>query len=183
MKSKRLDWNELNTISRELLDNNDNRNDFMLGLYIAIALRTGLRVNDILNLQRENFNWEKNSFEIITKKTKNETMFFLPDWLMKIICFDPKLRNHECVFYNEKYGGKYSATWVNLRLKKLFGKSGKCGISSHSIRKSAGLFVYEKHGVNGARNFLTHKNITHTSIYLDLDKIERFNMQKKVFFE
>jgi integrase len=174
MTSKRLNWDLVNTYSRELIDNKKNYNDFMLGIYLQIALRSALRGNDILKLKKSNFNFNTGTCKLVTQKTNVPFSFALPDWLMKLI----ETIETEDVFHNKKYGCTYSIVWVNLRLKKRFGNA---GVSSHSIRKSAGLKMYQNAGVNGASNFLTHKSLQHTRTYLELDELETLQLQKNVF--
>lgn len=175
MKSKKIDYNKLKVWAYELeSESKCYSDDWYLSLYLQIALHTGLRARDILSLKKNNFDFENNTFEITTQKTKADSVFALPKNVIKnvqIIGFDD-------VFKNKKYGSIYSLTWVNKRLKKQFGGG---GVSSHSIRKAVGHKAYEFGGINGARNILTHSNFKHTATYLELDKIERLSMQKQMF--
>jgi integrase len=180
MTSKRIDWDKLNTLSRDLIDSPKDRNDFIFGLYIAIALRTGLRVNDILSLKKSNIDFETGILSVVTQKTKKPVEFQLPDWLQLHLFSNGEFKVYEDIFWNEKYKGIYSVTWINLRLKKYFGSA---GVSSHSIRKSVGMKMYEHFGVNGARSMLTHTSLKHTSTYLELDAKEVLNIQKQVFLD
>lgn len=174
MKSKKLDWDKLNSWSNEL-KNSDNRNDWVLYVYVQLALRTALRVRDILNLKLSDFDFKENTLKTVTDKTNTAVEFYLPKDLMLFI--KGNFENDQ-LFFNAKYRGIYSSTWVNLRLKKQFGQN---GVSSHSIRKSAGLKMYEHYGINGARQFLTHSSFKHTSTYLELEAHEMARIQKSVF--
>lgn len=180
MKSKKIDWDLLNTYSRGLIDTPKDRNDYIFAIYVQIALRSGLRVNDILTICRSNINFETNVVSVVTKKTNKPFEFELPIWLLDCINNNKKYLIHEQLFYNEKYKGLYSVTWINLRLKKQYGAS---GVSSHSIRKSVGMKIYDRFGVNGARAMLTHSSLKHTSTYLELDTKETLEMQKQLFID
>jgi integrase len=180
MKSKKLDWDVLNTYSRELIDAPKDRNDYIFGIYVQIALRSGLRVNDILTIRKSDVDFNTNIVCVVTKKTNKPFEFELPKWLIECINNNKKYLIHEQLFYNEKYKGLYSVTWINLRLKKQYGD---IGVSSHSIRKSVGMKIYNRFGVNGARAMLTHSSLKHTSTYLELDTKETLEMQKQLFVD
>jgi integrase len=190
MKAKRLDWDKLNTFSRDLIDSNIyadlkddvKRNNLMLGIYIQIGLRTGLRAGDILNLKKSNFCFKENLIFGKTQKTDAEYKFALPGWLLRIIQKVEYGNNGKQVylFFNPKYSSVYSKTWVNNRLQKSF--PGR-GVSSHSIRKSAGFKIALHFGVNGASNFLTHSSLQHTKSYIGFDVEETMDLQKSVMLD
>ena len=169
--SKHLDYDKAKLKGHELIAQGD-----QLGLFIIIALQTGLRCGDILKLQKKDFFTEGSKYFIrfTAQKTKKEDVrpISKTSFLTAFNAIDDR------VFYNTKYGCQYSSIWPNRGLKKVFkdehikAKQQGLNISAHSLRKSIGLKVYESAGLETARAFLQHDSYDTTKVYLNITKTE-----------
>jgi integrase len=169
--SKHLDYDKAKLKGHELIAQGD-----QLGLFILIALETGLRCGDILKLNKQDFFSEDSKYFIrfIALKTKKEDVrpISKTSFLTAYTAIDDR------IFYNEKYGCQYSNTWANRGLKRVFkqedlkAQNQSLNISAHSLRKSIGLKVYESAGLETARAFLQHDSYDTTKVYLNITKTE-----------
>ena len=169
--SKHLDYDKAKLKGHELITEGD-----QLGLFILIALETGLRCGDILKLNKNDFFSEGSKYFIRFKaqKTKKEDVrpISKTSFLTAFNAIDDR------VFYNEKYGCQYSSMWANRGLQKVFkdehikAKQQGLNISAHSLRKSIGLKVFESAGLETARAFLQHDSYDTTKVYLNITKQE-----------
>jgi len=171
LTSKHLNYDKATRKGKELITQGD-----QLGLFIIIALQTGLRCGDILKLQKKDFFSEGSKYFIrfTAQKTKKEDVrgiskeaFLMADNAIK-----------DTVFYNPIYKCQYSSNWVNRGLRKVFrseyikAKGQGLNISAHSLRKSIGLLIYESAGLETARAFLQHDSYDTTKVYLNITKTE-----------
>jgi len=155
--SKHLQYDKAKLKGHELIAEGD-----QLGLFILIALETGLRCGDILKLEKKDFYSEEEDVRPISKTS----------FLQALNAIDNR------VFYNTKYGCQYSSMWSARGLKRVFkqenieAKKQGLNISAHSLRKSIGLKVYESAGLETARAFLQHDSYDTTKVYLNITKTE-----------
>jgi integrase len=178
--SKRLDFSTALAKGNELV-----LKDNQIGLFILIALNTGMRCGDILKLNKSNFFKEGSRFFVRFKaqKTKKDAVRPISETVYKEV----NKAGNDIVFYNFKYGCPYSAMWVNRNLKIIFkaehikAKQQGLNISAHSLRKSAGLQVYEGSGLETARDFLQHTSYDVTKAYLNVTTTELNEKLSRVF--
>ena len=115
------------------------RSNEVLGLYIMVAINTGLRIGDILELRFEDFNGsELELIKVIEGKTKKRRVIALNDRLKEAL---NKFNGSGFIFVSQK-GTVYARQSINRMLKKHF-DSKSINVSSHSLRKSFGRRVYE----------------------------------------
>jgi len=167
--SKHLDYDKAKLKGHELIAEGD-----QLGLFILIALETGLRCGDILKLNKQDFFSEGSKYFIRFKaqKTKKEDVrpISKTSFITAFNAIDDR------VFYNTKYGCQFSPMWANRGLQKVFkdehikAKQQGLNISAHSLRKSIGLKVYDSAGLETARAFLQHGSYDSTKVYLNIHK-------------
>ena len=169
--SKHLDYDKATRKGGELIEQGD-----QLGLFIIIALQTGLRCGDILKLQKKDFFTEGSKYFIrfTAQKTKKEDV----RGISKVAFLQANNAINDRVFYNTKYGCQYSPMWANRGLQKVFkdehikAKQQGLNISAHSLRKSIGLKVYDSAGLETVRAFLQHDSYDTTKVYLNITKQE-----------
>ena len=93
------------------------------------------------------------------------------------------------IFINPKTNKIYSKMWVGRNLKKCFiseckeAKNEGKVISSHSLRKSSGQLVYEKNGIEAARDFLQHQTYQVTKSYLSIGEREMNKLLKDTLLD
>jgi integrase len=171
LTSKHLNYDKAKLKGHELIAEGD-----QLGLFILIALETGLRCGDILKLNKQDFFSEGSKYFIrfTAQKTKKEDVrpISKTSFLTAFNAIDDR------VFYNSKYGCQYSSMWSARGLKRVFkqenieAKKQGLNISAHSLRKSIGLKVYDSAGLETARAFLQHDSYDTTKVYLNITKKE-----------
>ena len=147
------------------LSNNDNLNFW---LYCRIAMLSGLRSVDILEMKVSDINFVNNRFTLVEKKTKKRVTAPL-----KVEILDKIDRSKSFVIWNDKYKTNVSLMTINRRLKKVFNTSEN--VSSHSIRKATAKRIYKKTGndIIKAMVFLNHSSPTMTKNYLGVTQDEK----------
>ena len=150
------------------LSNNDNLNFW---LYCRIAISTGLRSGDILNLKISDIDFIKGDFTIIEQKTKKSVLAPL-----KTIILDKIPLTNQYAIWNEKYKKNVSLMTINRRLKMIFKTT--VGVSSHSIRKATAKRIYNRtdNDIIKAMIFLNHSSPVMTKNYLNITKDEKYNL-------
>ena len=169
--SKHLDYSDAKRKGDELIEQGD-----QLGLFIIIALQTGLRCGDILKLQKKDFFTEGSKYFIrfTAQKTKKEDV----RRISKVAFMQANNAINDRVFYNPIYKCQYSSNWVNRGLRKVFrseyikAQNQGLNISAHSLRKSIGLLIYESAGLETVRALLQHDSYDTTKAYLNVTKTE-----------
>ena len=166
--SNHINYDEAYNTAKELMQNKSSRN---FGFYIIVALHTGLRVGDILSITRTDLeNGYKDFREQKTKKAKR-------------LDFNPKImeafKQVECIgqkVFTSTHNTTFSIQQINRKLKQVFRYKRK-NISSHSLRKSFGRKLYEKHGESEAvlvklSQMFNHSSVAITRDYLDITQEE-----------
>jgi len=165
--SEKIDLDVLRDHCADLdLSNNDNLNFW---LYCQIAMTTGLRSVDILNMKVSDISFQRRFARITEKKTGKKVTPKISPFILGEIDMD-----REFVIWNEKYTTKVSLMTINRRLKKIF-EGTDINVSSHSIRKSAATRIYKAHNndIIRAMEFLNHGSPVTTKNYLGITKEEK----------
>ena len=169
-----LDYNEAKNTGYKLANENK-----LFGLFILIGLETGLRSSDILKLKQSDFIEcdNKHRIKFTAEKTKKRAIRPVSKYTYEMATSQP----NETIFYNEKYGCRYSHIWASRNMKRYFkdyitkADLSDKNVSVHSLRKSAGAKVYQKFGIEGARDFLQHESYDTTKTYLQIEETELNN--------
>jgi integrase len=165
-KSERIDLTILeNHLDNLDLSNNDNLNFW---LYCNIAMKTGLRSVDILEMKTSYVRPSDRTAVFTEKKTKKPIRVRIPSFILDKINFE-----NEYIIFNHKYKTNVSLMTINRRLKEIY--KGEVAISSHSIRKSVAHSIYTqtKNDIIKAMIFLNHSSPVVTKKYLGISEEER----------
>jgi len=143
------------------------------GFYIIVAINTGLRIGDILNLKREDF--EKGFIEFREQKTSKAKKVKFNEIILKQFKDVGWFGHNGDVFFSQK-NSVYSRQQINRKLKQVF-KSKDKNISSHSLRKTFGRRVYENNNETEKSlvmlsQIFNHSSIAQTRAYLDITQEE-----------
>lgn len=146
------------------------RSNDILGLYIMVAINTGLRIGDILKLRFEDFNGSE--LILIEGKTKKRRIIALNDRLKESF---NRFSGSGFIFVSQK-GTVYARQSINRMLKKHF-DSKSINVSSHSLRKSFGRRVYENNNESEKAlmklsELFNHSTLSITRKYLGLRQEE-----------
>lgn len=138
---------------------------------LAIFLNTGLRVQELIDLQLEAYLYFIKTGTPITIETKGgkyrkiifnkTTQQYINDYL--------QIRKEGISnLFVSNHGTPMNGKCLNKTLKRAVEKAGLDykKITNHSIRSTAATHVYENHGIVATQQFLDHSDISTTQIYI-----------------
>ena len=183
-ESLKLDYDKAYQTGIKLLDSK-NYYEHKTGLFILIGIQTGLRSIDILNLEKSKIEFKNNGAIInyTAQKTNKKGRVFVDGKIASAI----KQTANNKVFYNEQMSVHFSHTWINRRIKSVFSKEYNNALKQgltigvHSLRKTAGSYIYNNYGVETAREILQHSGYSVTKTYLRETKQEHLNKLESLF--
>ena len=131
-------------------------------LLVLLALETGARVSDLLNITAEDFT-EENGITYLSylnkKGKKKQVQKISKTTALKVGIVTNGITSYG-VFYNEKKGATMSRITANRKCTAIY------GFNFHNLRKIAGKNVATQKGVVYASKFLGHSRVSTTDIYL-----------------
>lgn len=140
-------------------------------LTVFLLASTGVRINELLNIKRENINLSDNSILLITTKTDVERYVFFDKYTAELIKEYLKFEcNSEYLLFNflrnEKYTYRSCICFLNkmkkdLNIKKLHPHMFRHTFASNLVLNEAPLFMIQK--------LLGHSSIRTTEIYVHLN--------------
>jgi integrase len=137
-------------------------------LLIRLAIQSGLRVSDILNLKKEAI---KKTMTVFETKSKRERTFKIDTELYQDLKnFTKYKKNASYVFHSSRSLMKpVHRTTIHRRIKKAL-KGLKFNASVHSTRKLYAHNIFsETHDLKKVQEALHHRNLMTTLAYLDID--------------
>jgi integrase len=163
-----IDFDKASNVASKLLK--DSKTE-LIGKYILIAMNTGLRSGDILQLTYEQL--QLPSITITEGKTKKTKTIAINDAIRSIIPTGAV----GSLFITQK-GGTITIQHLNRLLKDVFAKESKTlNISSHSLRKSFGRRVFQNNNESEKAlvylsDLFNHSSIAVTRCYLGIRQDE-----------
>lgn len=162
-----IEWSTALDTAHKLLKD---KKSYVYGLYILIAIRTGLRIGDVLSLKYEDINSGK--LVIREEKTNKPKVVQIHDEILKAI------QGKSGYMFKSQKGTILSKQQINRKLKDIFEKQSRTlNISSHSLRKTFGRRVYEAQNESEKAlvylsDIFNHSSIAITRKYLGLRQEE-----------
>lgn len=138
------------------------RGDIRFHLLVLLALETGARVSDLLNITTENFSIENGNtyLSYLNKKGKKKQVQRISEsTALKVDIVTNGISTYG-VFFNDKKKATMSRITANRNCTKIY------GFNFHNLRKIAGKNVATQKGVVYASKFLGHSRVSTTDIYL-----------------
>ena len=133
-------------------------------LLCMMALETGARVSDLLQLDWEDISIERKDVAYINKKSKKEQIQLLSDsTINSLLIYKDVVGGFNLrlgLFYNKNKGSVMSRITANRRTQKEF------GFNFHELRKEAGKNIANQKGVVYASTYLGHSRVSTTDLYL-----------------
>ncbi len=112
------------------------------GLYLIMAVNTGLRAKDLRSMKWENVT--DGEIKLLESKTKKYRSIKLNKNILRAF---QKFQIKEGLMFKSQKGSPFSIQHINYLLKEHFSiESKKYNVSSHSLRKGFGRRVYENNG-------------------------------------
>jgi integrase len=170
-KSNFIDYDKAMATGRELMKGRNKT----FGFYIIVAVNTGLRIGDILNLKKEHF--ENGGSKFREQKTKKAKDLRLNDKILKAYEeLKPKLNPRSEEVFTSQKGTLFTKQQINRKLKQHFQTRNK-NVSSHSLRKGFGRKVYENNNSSDRGLLLLSQIFNHSAVnvtrnYLDISQEE-----------
>jgi len=163
----------------------DNKTDELI---IKLLSNTGLRINEALNLTKQQLtktDKEENAIITITGKNNKQRTIVINKTLTKQLK-QYSQKNKKYIFESERKPGEHiSIRSIQYRFKKLAQKIDDAenmkiyseNLKPHNLRHSFAIQALKTNEINYVKEFLGHENISTTQIYTNLkenDVIERF---------
>jgi len=137
-------------------------------LLVLLALETGARVSDLLNLSLTSHFKEENGIAYVyytnKKSKKKQVQKISVDTYQKAkdVVNDSTSIMSDYLFYNKNKKAIMSRITANRKCTKIF------GFNFHNLRKIAGKNIASQKGVIYASKFLGHSKVSTTDIYLNI---------------
>jgi len=153
------------------------------GLFFAFGIFTGMRLSEITSLKWGDVIGQK-EFTVRTKRGKMRTFPLVNLTLREKIeeNYTDQPLEHYIFSSLRKKNAPLTQKGVNDFVRKRYLEFGVLTDypSSHSLRKTAGRYVYEMEGVEAACSFLGHSSIETTLRYIGVTKEKRIETYKKI---
>lgn len=149
-----------------------------IGFYIIVAINTGLRIGDILELTWEQIKGDK--IELAEEKTGKRRIVAVNEAIKTAI--DKVNTNSTGLIFVSQKKSVYTRQQINRKLKDVFSKEAKHkNISSHSLRKTFGRRVFYNNNESERAliflsDLLNHQNTMVTRRYLGIRQEELNNI-------
>jgi site-specific recombinase XerD len=159
--------------------------EFRNYIYFRLALDTGLRLNELINVKIKNIDLEKNMIEVTVTKTDRDRFVIFSHKTKTLLTtfFLAHPHKSEYLFINYKNGeqlAKSSIHSMTLAIKKKLGI--KEDFNPHSWRHTfATSFIRNKGNIVILKELLGHSNVRTTQKYLHFDKQDLLDGYVTVF--
>lgn len=145
---------------------------------ISLFLSTGIRLNELININLSDINFENNSIIILGKNDKERIVYFNKNCKQKILEYiNERNRKEKVISLNSplfinKYGKRVGADAVEdicSKAYKLIGLGG-LGYTTHTLRHTAAslIYTYVQEDILLLKQFLGHRYVSTTQIYTHL---------------
>jgi integrase len=176
-KSTTADYLDFNFATQTAKDLIQNPKTATIGIYIAIAVYTGLRFSDLIKLDWRIF--KNGDLTINEQKTGKKRVITFSKNLLSIV--DPIKKDTGLIFVSQK-GTPYEIQSLNRILKTIFKNQLLTkNISTHTMRKTYGRQVWELNnrseaGLIALMDLFNHSSLGITKAYLGITAEDRANI-------
>jgi integrase len=174
MKNTTADYLDFNFTVQTAKDLISNPKTETIGVYIAVAIYTGLRFSDLQNLDWSVFS--RKDMTIKEQKTKKDRVITFSENLLTLIA--PVQKQNGFIFTSQK-GAPYEIQSLNRILKTIFKNQLQTkNISTHTMRKTYGRRVWEMNnkseaGLIALMDLFNHSSLKITKSYLGITAEDR----------
>ncbi|MCD4826978.1 MAG: site-specific integrase [Acholeplasmataceae bacterium] len=177
---KRLYHDELQTIIEYVRDLNYSTNSTVYRTYVFLALDSGMRKSELLNIQIENIDFHNNLIYLEETKTGKPRYVPFSDFssqqVKELVSLNPKRQK---LMYNFLKDRDLSSSDIKLFYKRTKTKLGIDRLYTHRFRKTfASLLADNGMPPQYVQKLLDHEKISTTMKYIQFDKIkplEKYN--------
>ena len=142
---------------------------------LCLIAYTGMRANDVVNLQAHNFNWRENTITLIQQKTKKELTYpLIPQIGNPIIEYITYERKQGKYIFLSENGNKLQSSSITTIINTYFQNSpiniGERHYGAHALRHSIATNLVNKNiSMFTVANTLGHSDIRSVKIYGKVD--------------
>ena len=166
-----------------------NWNEFRFRVLVEVLLGTGMRIGEVLSLNRRMIDWEKREAKIVGKGNKERTVFFTQrslDWITKLL--ERRKDTHEAIFVTRKPTNRLDRNDV----WRFFGRHRKLAkihkrITPHILRHTVATnLVFNGCPIVHVKEILGHERLDTTCKYylgVDKEKAKKAHKEFLNFFE
>lgn len=139
-------------------------------LIVYLLFETGVRRNELLNIEIENINFSLNTILLTKTKTNTDRIVFFTNKLKNIIINYLKFGYHrKYLLYNFRINKHFNDNHIRRLFEKIKRETGIKKISPHMLRHTfATLFLENGGHLTTLQQILGHKDLKTTQIYLHL---------------
>ena len=162
-----MEYLEIKRKAEQYFMKSKTENDMRFGVLVLLALESGARVSDLLELEYSSIVKENDIYYLnyFNKKSKKHQQAKLSEsTIRKVNIYKELFYYDDRLFYNNKKGAVLSRVTANRKCKIVF------GFNFHNLRKIAGKNIASQKGVVYASKFLGHTKVSVTDIYLGISK-------------
>jgi integrase/recombinase XerD len=135
---------------------------------VMLMFSTGLRPKEVLQLKREDFNFEEKIVSIKNTKTHRDKVVVLSDELAEVL---PAIFSQEAEELNAFNIKHYNLTYIFQRINEVMGL--KVTLTPYSMRHGFAHDMIEKGlGLNSLQTMMGHSNVNTTLGYLNVSEKE-----------
>lgn len=134
-------------------------------LILMLLYYSGMRLNELVNIKWEDFDFERNTLHLKITKGEKERVVFLHEKL-KLFILNFHLQNKGFVFHSN-LGKKYNPRSIQMIVRQAAGKAGITKkVTPHTLRHSFATHLLEGGAdIRSIQSLLGHKNLQTTQIY------------------
>jgi len=150
-----------------------------IGVYIAVAMYTGLRYSDLIRLTYEDLDYSNRDFNVVEQKTGKIRTISISKKLRDLLMVTYRTSNEGLIFLSQK-GTPFTNQALNRVLKTVLTehKNQTNNISTHTLRKSFGRRIWEKNGKSEEgliylMDLFNHSSLKITKTYLGITADDR----------
>jgi site-specific recombinase XerD len=149
----------------------DTLHGIRLKAILTTMLDTGMRISEVMSLNRDSIDWDDKSAFIIGKGSKKRKVLF-QDWSLWWIkqYLNHRKDQHEAMFVSHQNGypiARLQTNDVQRAFRRIAGKTGIEKFTPHMARKTAGSTMWNNGAdIQDVQVFLGHERLQTTQIYV-----------------
>lgn len=155
-------------------------------LIVVLLYDTGVRLNELLNIEYDHVDWDNRYILLTTTKTGRQRYIFFTKEFKKLATTFRKNHNSKWLFYNVKNGEQLKKSAIESLFARIRRKLGIRNFSPHRLRHSLSTEMYSNGcdliqicSILGHSNVNTTRRYIHPDLKKELDNYDKYHKKKK----